>query len=88
MSRFAGSGSCYNHPTDAAVGVGPLSEEIEFNAEEFLRLPLEERIRLCRRLAEHAQALGEQASPKYRDYYAEIAKQWQILADEMQQAVG
>jgi hypothetical protein len=64
-----------------------LSEEIEFNAEEFLKLPLKERIRLCRRLAEHAQTLGDQASPKYRGYYAEIAKQWQILADEMQQSI-
>jgi hypothetical protein len=63
-----------------------VSDEEEFNAEAFLKLPAKERVKLCRRLGERAQALAAQASPKYRGYYSEIAKQWQTLADEMEQA--
>jgi hypothetical protein len=66
--------------------VGSVSDEAEFNAEAFLKLPVKERVKLCRRLSERAQAFAAQASPKYRGYYAEIAKQWQTLADEMEQA--
>jgi hypothetical protein len=63
-----------------------VSDDEEFNAEAFLKLPVKERVKLCRRLAERAEALAAQASPKYRGYYAEIAKQWQTLAEEMDQA--
>jgi len=59
---------------------------LDFNAEEFLKLPLKERVKLCRALGERANTLAAKASPKYRVYYAEIAKQWLILADEMEQS--
>jgi hypothetical protein len=64
-----------------------VSGEEEFNAEEFLRLPVKERVKLCRRLAGQAQSFADKASPKYRGYYVEIAKQWQTLADEMEQSL-
>jgi len=66
--------------------VGPLSDELDFDAEAFLTLPVKDRVKLCRVMAGRANALAARASPKFRGHYAEIAKQWQILADEMEQS--
>ena len=57
---------------------------MDFDAEAFLKLPLQERVKLCRTLAERANKLAASASPKYRGFYSEIAKQWLMLAEEMQ----
>ena len=65
-----------------------MSDDLEFNAEEFLKLPVRQRVKLCRTMAEHANALAQNASAKYRAYYLEIAKQWLTLADEMEQSLG
>jgi len=65
-----------------------VSDDLEFNAEEFLKLPVRDRVKLCRAMAEHANALAQKAAPKYRAYYLEIAKQWLTLADEMEQSLS
>jgi hypothetical protein len=65
-----------------------VSDDLEFNAEEFSKLPVRQRVKLCRSMAEHANALAQKASSKYRAYYLEIAKQWLTLADEMEQSVS
>jgi hypothetical protein len=61
-----------------------MSDDLNFNAEEFLRLPVTDRVRLCRRLAQRAQELAEKAEPSFRSAYADIALKWRELADEME----
>ncbi|HYM18554.1 MAG TPA: hypothetical protein VEU06_08330 [Micropepsaceae bacterium] len=65
-----------------------MSDDLEFKAEEFLKLPVGQRVKLCRTMTEHANALAQKASPKYRAYYLEIAKQWLTLADEMERSIN
>ena len=61
-----------------------MATELSFDAEAFLALPLEERVHLCKRLAERAQELADAAAPHYRACYLDIAERWQLLAGEME----
>lgn len=61
-----------------------MPEELNFEANEFLKLPVGERIRRCRLLAKRATALAAGSTGDHRDAYAEIAKQWLRLADDME----
>jgi len=58
--------------------------ELTFDAETFLALPINERVQLCRQLAQRAQALADAADPKFRESYLDIAKNWLKLAAEME----
>jgi hypothetical protein len=57
--------------------------EPNFRADEFNLLSPRERVQWCRRMALEADRLAEQASPRVRIAYAELAKQWSALADEI-----
>ena len=60
-----------------------MTQELSFNAKEFLSQPIDRRVRLCVLLADRAEQLARTSDPKLRDCYAEIARQWQLLADEL-----
>jgi hypothetical protein len=53
---------------------------LTFDAETFLALPINERVQLCKQLAQRAQALADAADPKFRESYLDIAKNWLKLA--------
>ena len=61
-----------------------MADNLDFDAETFLALPVKDRVHLCRRLAERAQELADAAGPMFRVGYLEIARNWLELADEMQ----
>jgi len=63
-----------------------MATELNFDAETFLALPINERVQLCKQLAQRAQALADTADPKYRASYLNIARSWLELADEMERA--
>jgi hypothetical protein len=63
---------------------GIASMEPNFRAEEFSRLSPSERVTWCRQMAAEAQRLADAASPRVRTAYVELAKQWNSLADEIQ----
>jgi hypothetical protein len=63
-----------------------MADDLDFSAEEFLHMSSRARVRLCRKLAERAQALAGAAEPHHRDAYAKIAEQWRILADEIERS--
>ena len=58
--------------------------EPNFKADEFSRLAPWQRVRWCRQMAGEADRLAEQASPRVRDAYLELAKQWNALANEIE----
>ena len=61
-----------------------MPSDLNFDAEAFQKLPVADRVQLCRHLAERAQALADGAAPNHRDTYAEIARQWLMLAADME----
>ena len=61
-----------------------MSDELNFDADEFLMLPVLERVRLCRLLSKRAHHLAEKAEPAFSAPYAAIANGWRELADEME----
>jgi len=61
-----------------------MTEDLNFKPEEFQKLSVGERIELCHKLAERAQAHAEQAADIHRIDYLRIARQWLMLADEME----
>jgi hypothetical protein len=54
-----------------------------FKAEEFLMLSPIERIKWCRAMAQEAESLAAGASGELRTAYADLAKQWTLLAQEI-----
>ena len=63
-----------------------MRDDLNFNADEFLKLPISDRVRLCWRLAQRAQELAEKAEPSFRAAYADIAKKWREIADEVEKS--
>ena len=59
------------------------TDDLDFNAEEFMRMSFAERVGICRQLAAHARRLAELGDAKYRASYLKIAAEWDKLADEM-----
>jgi len=57
---------------------------VDFDIEEFVKLPLKERIELCQRLAARAEKMAEAAEAQHSSVYREIARQWRILAGDME----
>ena len=63
-------------------------DELDFDREKFLAMPLEERVRECRRFAVRAEEIAERKkSEHYRAYYLEIAVAWLRLADDIERSV-
>jgi hypothetical protein len=62
-----------------------MAPTLDFDIEEFVKLPLKERVELSRRLAARAEKMAEVAEAVHRKHYLEIAKQWRTLADDMEQ---
>ena len=63
-----------------------MSENLDFDTEEFFKLPKEGRIELCLRMAERAQRLAKAAEPGHRASYLDIAKHWLALAKDMSES--
>ena len=58
--------------------------EFRFNAEEWETLSPAECIKRCHILAHEAETLAEHSAPHMKASYLELAKQWKILAEEME----
>jgi hypothetical protein len=54
--------------------VGRVTDKLTFDAEQFLALPVKDRVRLCRQLAARAQELADAAESEASLAYLEIAK--------------
>jgi hypothetical protein len=64
-----------------------VADELDFDSERFLAMPVGERVSECRRLAIRAEEIaGGKKSKHYRVYYLEIAAAWLRLADEMERS--
>lgn len=55
----------------------------EFTPSEWVALTRDERVALCRRLAEEAETSAKSAEPKFQQGYNEVAAGWQKLAAEV-----
>ena len=58
-------------------------QELDFKAEEWLSLSLELRAKKCRFLAAEATKDAVKAPAETRALYADLARQWLTLADEI-----
>jgi hypothetical protein len=64
-----------------------MADDIDFDDEKFLALPLDERVRACKRFAARAEEIADgKKLQHYRTYYLEIAIAWLRLADDMERA--
>ena len=63
-----------------------MSHDQGFDADEFQRLPLRERVKRCLEHARQAETLGKAAQGEHRVAYARLAKQWRLLAEEIRRA--
>jgi hypothetical protein len=57
-------------------------------AEEFERMPLRQRIRICRMAAARARKSAELSDPGERTLYLKVAEQWDMLAAELERHSG
>jgi hypothetical protein len=64
-----------------------MAPTLDFDVEEFVRLPLKERVELCKRLAARAEKMADATSAEHRAHYLTIANQWRILAADMEEEV-
>ena len=62
-------------------------EELAFQADEFMAMPLTRRAELCAQLAQRAQALAALAQPPLRLHYLVIAKEWLQLASATEREI-
>ena len=59
-----------------------------FNADEWKRLPLSERIARCRMLAIEAQTLGRAGNDRMKTLYLGLAIHWKLLSEELSIKAG
>ena len=64
-----------------------MAPTIDFDIEEFVRLPLKERVELCQRLAARAEKMAAAAEEQHKSIYRKIAKQWLALASDIAEEV-
>ena len=57
---------------------------MDFHADQFVRMPIEDRICQCRALAAEAKHLAAVAERDLRGDYLDLAQHWSELADELQ----
>jgi hypothetical protein len=60
-----------------------MTDGLDFSAEEFRRMSIPERLRLCRRLARRAELLADN-DPDRRDIFLQIARGWDALAENLE----
>ncbi len=60
-----------------------MADNLDFSADEFHKMSHEERLGLCRKLAERARALARLAGSDHREAYLRIAWEWDNLTQEM-----
>lgn len=60
-----------------------MTPSLDFDVDVFLSLSPSERAQLCGQSAARASKLAERAEANHRIGYQEIARQWLILAQEM-----
>jgi hypothetical protein len=65
-----------------------VNEDLAFNADEFMAMPLTRRSRVCAQLAERAQALAATAKPPHRLHYLTIANEWLLLASATEREIN
>jgi hypothetical protein len=58
--------------------------DTDFSPEDFWAGTSSERIAKCREMASHAERLANSARGDMRGTYAELARQWHMLADELE----
>jgi hypothetical protein len=64
-----------------------VADELNFDRDEFLAMPLNERVRECRRFAARAAEIADKKRSKhYRVYYLEIAMAWLRVADDLERS--
>ena len=69
-------------PFNAASPSEPgIPEPQEFNGEEFLKLSVDERVRVCAQAAERAHNFARHAAESHKRSYLEMAQQWLLLAE-------
>ena len=59
-----------------------------FNANDFLRLSIAERIRKCQELAAESEWLASTATADLCDIYLDVALHWRALATELDRSVA
>ena len=57
--------------------------EPNFKAAEFLKMSTTERVKWCRSMAQEADDLASKAGPQLKTVYADLARQWSLLAEEI-----
>jgi hypothetical protein len=65
-----------------------VNEDLAFDVDEFLTMPLERRSRVCAQLAEHAQALAASSQLPHRLHYLTIANEWLLLASATEREIN
>jgi hypothetical protein len=66
-----------------------VTDELDFDREKFLAMPLKERVREARRFAVRAEEIADRKrSEHYRAYYLEIAIAWLRLADDLERSIA
>ena len=60
--------------------------EQDLSGQIFEALSPDERVSLCRRMADEASELAKRASPNFRAAYTILAIEWLMLADEIARA--
>jgi hypothetical protein len=63
-----------------------MPDDLDFDTDEFQRLPIGERVKRCLERARSAEKLGRGAQGDHRAGYARLAKQWRLLAEEIRRA--
>ncbi len=58
--------------------------ESDFRWDEFVGLPVADKIRKCHEMATEAQDLSARADHNTREVYIALARQWSTLANEIQ----
>jgi hypothetical protein len=56
---------------------------VDFRADEFVRMSIEDRIRQCRALADEAKYFATVADREMRGDYIGLSQHWSELADEL-----
>ena len=62
---------------------GAVADDLNFDADSFMGMSPEERVRTCLKLASRAQTLADAAPESHKPYYLLIAQNWLKLAEEM-----
>ena len=64
-----------------------MANDLSFDVDEFMAMTPQERVGVCLKLAQRAQALAEAAQAPHQKHYLVIAEEWLTLAEDMQRAI-